>query len=51
MSEVHAINTAFRYAYVQHSLPKPFPQVYIWKKAGRTAMSSLHSRASLDNYN
>lgn len=39
----HAISTTFKYAYVKHNLPKPFPQVY-------PAVNSLHSRESLDNY-
>lgn len=45
--EQHAINTTLKSAYVKQNPPKPFTY---GKKADRRATSSLHSRASLDNY-
>lgn len=28
----HAIEKALKYTCVKHNLPKPLPQIYIWKK-------------------
>ncbi len=46
----HVISATLKYADVKHNVAEPCPQVYIWKKAACPAVSSLHLRASLDNY-